>query len=128
MKKNKQTEKWFEIADRDLGFAKLGLEESDEFYAQICVQAHQAIEKYLKGFLVYNNVKYPKIHDLGKIINECAKINKDFEEFWEDCSKISNYYVDSRYPVHYEQKTKKQAKEAVEAAERIKKFVNKLIK
>jgi len=128
MKKNKkQFEKWFEIGSSELGFAKLGLEESDEFYAQICIQAHQAIEKFLKGFLNYNNFEHPKTHDLSRLVEECSKFDKNFNDFWGDCEKVSSYYVDLRYPVHYEQKTRKQAEKAVEVAERVKKFIKNKI-
>ncbi len=129
MKKNKkQLDKWFEIGNNELGFAKLGLEESDEFYAQVCVEAHQAIEKFLKGFLAYNGFKYPKTHDLVRLVQECMQFNKDFEEFRDGCNKVSSHFIDLRYPVHFEQKTKKQAEESVKTAEDVKKFIEKFVK
>lgn len=70
----------------------------------------------------------PKTHDLSRLIEECAKFDKDFSDFWDDCEKITSYYIDLRYLVHYKQKTRKQAKEAVEIAEGVKKFVKKLVK
>ncbi|MFH0854811.1 MAG: HEPN domain-containing protein [bacterium] len=51
-----------------------------------------------------------------------------FLKFRDDCNIITAYYIELRYPVHFGQKTKKQAKEAVETAEKIKKIVEGLIK
>jgi HEPN domain-containing protein len=38
----------------------------------------QAAEKALKGFLVFHEVSFEKIHDLGKIIEQTTKINPAF--------------------------------------------------
>lgn len=126
MKKNNilLAQDWFSLAKNNLGYAKLGLEYSDEFYSQICVQCHQAIEKYLKGFLVYNGEKPPRIHDLVKLAKLCCKIDKEFLDIVDDCAKITDYYILLRYPVMFVTRTKYDAEISIEIAEAIEKLVS----
>lgn len=70
---------WFKKADNDLGTAKLLLEE-ESFPASACFHAHQAAEKYLKGFLVYNGSNIEdefKIHNLLKLFDYCKEANRN---------------------------------------------------
>ena len=108
-----------DIADDDLGFAKAAFNEFDEFYSQMCVQAHQATEKYLKGFLVFHKKSFPKIHDLSYLVRQCAKIDKEFDEYSDFCKRIADYYVYLRYPAILPPRTRIEAEEAIETAEEI---------
>jgi len=126
MKKNNLTEaqKWFFIGDNEFGFACLGLkDEQDQFYAQICFLFQQAIEKYLKGYLVAHNIEVKKTHNLRYLCQQCININKKFEEFIEDCEIIDQYYIPTRYPAHWPIHTKTQAKEAHNIAKKLIDFI-----
>jgi HEPN domain-containing protein len=46
----------------------------------VCFHCRQAAEKYLKGFLVYNDQEPPKTHDLVELVRLCGKINADFSQ------------------------------------------------
>lgn len=132
MKRNKPNNKglakeWVKLADEDLKFAKVSFEEPGEFYSHICVLTHQATEKYLKSFLVFDQKEFLKIHDLSYLINECAKINKEFNKYSDSCKKITDYYIYLRYPVTLSPRTKDEAKEAIEIAENISRLVKKEI-
>jgi len=85
-------------------------------------------EKYLKGFLVYSGGKLEKVHDLIKLLNECKKVSSDFDDLNDECIFLNAYYIETRYPlaapVDY---SKKEAREALSAAERIGEFVVKRI-
>jgi HEPN domain-containing protein len=114
---------WFKKAGDDYKSAKVVLEEGG-YYGTTCFLAQQMAEKYLKGFLVYSGGKLEKIHDLVKLLNECKKISRDFDAMANDCVLLNDYYVETRYPldepVDY---SKKEAREALAAAERIGKLV-----
>ena len=127
-KKLKLAEEWFEIGNQELGYAKAAFNDFDNFYSQMCVQCHQAVEKYLKGFLVYYDKKYPITHDLVRILRECAKIDENFLDFLSEVKTITDYYIELRYPVHYPARTKEDAQQAIEIAQRIKEFVLEKIK
>lgn len=126
MKQNnskKLAKEWFRIGENEFGFARLGFEELDSFYPQICFQCQQAVEKYLKGFLVYHRKKFHKIHDLTELTKHCAKIDKEFLNFLSKTDILSQYYLTSRYPLEYREAGKEEAKEALEIAEEIIEFI-----
>jgi len=110
---------WIDLADNDLGFARTAFNEFDRFYSQMCIQAHQATEKYLKGFLIFHEKNFPKIHDLSYLVKQCAKIDKEFKEHSDFCKRITDYYVYLRYPVTLPPRNRTEAEEAIEIAEEI---------
>ena len=117
---------WFYIGDNEFGFANLGFKDNqDRFYAQICFMLQQAVEKYLKGYLVKHKIIPKKVHDLGYLCKECSGCNKKFEDFIEDCELLSQYYIPVRYPIHYPIYSKEESKEAHEIAKKIINFIKK---
>jgi len=128
-KKNnlKLAKEWFKIGKEELGFAKAAFEDLNAFYPQICFQCQQAVEKYLKGFLIYHQKTFPKIHDLVELIKICSKINKKFLKFSKKAAVLSQYYLTSRYPIEYPPAKKKEAKEALKIANKIIDFINKTL-
>ena len=123
----KLAQEWFDISNNEFNFAKAGFEELKAFYPQICFQCQQAVEKYLKGFLVYHKRKFPKIHDLTQLLRLCAKIDKNFFKFLEKVDILSQYYLVSRYPLEYPPAKKEQAKEALNIAKDIINFIKSKI-
>lgn len=119
--KNKKllAREWFKIGKEEFLFANGSFEDLDDFYTPICVQCHQAIEKYLKGFLVLKGVDIPYIHDLKRLLTLCIKEDSELKKFVTEVKDISDYYLFLRYPVHYEEKTKKEAADALEIAKKI---------
>lgn len=95
--KTKISEEWLEKGEHDLEGAKL-LFEREHFTDTIAMLIQQALEKYLKGFLVFHGWKLIKIHDLVTLLAEATKYNPAFYEFEEDCRRISDYYFHGRYP------------------------------
>jgi HEPN domain-containing protein len=130
LNKNKKllAEEWFKKARDDYKSAKVVLEEGG-YYGTTCFLAQQMAEKYLKAFLVYSGWKLEKMHDLIKLLNECKKISPDFDDLKEKCILLNDYYIETRYPldapVDY---SKKEAREALAAAESIGRFVVKTVK
>lgn len=123
-KSNKKlAEEWFRIGEEEFKFAKAGLEELDAFYPQVCFQCQQAVEKFLKGFLVYRGKKFPKIHDLTRLVKLCAKIDKDFLKFLGKADILGQHYLVCRYPMEYPPAGKNEASEALKIADEIVNFV-----
>jgi HEPN domain-containing protein len=87
---------WFDFAKQDLKMAEMALNEN--FYNQSCFHCQQAVEKFLKGYLINTNKEVPKIHFLDELLNLCTQIDKDFEKLREYCSKLDDYYLPVRYP------------------------------
>jgi HEPN domain-containing protein len=87
---------WFAIADKDLKRARYLLQGDDLEGAG--VQLQQAVEKYLKGYLLSKGWTLRRIHNLETLINEVIVYEPSFEAFRTECRKISRYYVLDRYP------------------------------
>lgn len=87
---------WFRVGDKDLQRARNLLElrdlEGTGFYIQ------QAVEKYLKGYLLSKGWKLKRIHELEALLNEAVIHDPSFEEFKEACQKMTDYYLEERYP------------------------------
>jgi HEPN domain-containing protein len=60
--------------------------------------AHQATEKYLKGFLAAQAIPIPRIHDLPALLRLCLTFLPELALLEPDCDEISRLYPSSRYP------------------------------
>jgi HEPN domain-containing protein len=109
---------WFRIGDRELKRAHNLLHLGDLEGAGVNIQ--QAIEKYLKGYLLARGWELRRIHDLETLLNEAIVYDSSFEEFRAACQKISQYYLEERYPftIHSEL-NESEIKESLESAENI---------
>lgn len=88
---------WFRIADKELRRAEHLLSVDDPEGAGYHLQ--QAVEKYLKGFLLSKGWKLKRIHDLEVLLNDGLKYERTFEKYRRLCQKITGYYVIDRYPL-----------------------------
>lgn len=95
--KSKIADEWFEKGNHDIDGARL-LFERGHFTDTIAMLIQQALEKYLKGYLILHGWKLQKIHDLIPLLAEASKHNSALQEFEEDLRRISEYYFHARYP------------------------------
>jgi HEPN domain-containing protein len=65
--------------------------------AGFCLQ--QAVEKFLKAFLLSHGWPLRRIHDLGALLDEAIIYNASFEDFRAVCQKITAFYFVERYPL-----------------------------
>lgn len=86
-------------ADRDYLLARLINFSGAGFAPRTGYFGQQAIEKYMKAFLVQNSEKYLKTHDLLDLANECGKVDKDFidPEFLKDIKIFDDFEEIGRY-------------------------------
>lgn len=90
---------WIKKAKSDLKVVKNLINSKDPPIDMLCFHCQQAVEKYLKAFLTWTDVRVKKTHDLEAILNLCIEKSEGFEEVDKD--KISNlalYAVEIRYP------------------------------
>jgi len=58
----------------------------------------QATEKYLKGYLIYYGWKLKKTHDLIRLVADLANHDRSLEPHLDALQRISEYYLEERYP------------------------------
>ena len=105
----KVTKEWLDKADNDLKAAKILLNNGGDLDI-IVFHLQQAVEKYLKAFLVYSyNIRgekdkvIPKTHDIKELINLCSNIDPDFKKLYEiGAHKLYPIGIEVRYPGNYE--------------------------
>jgi HEPN domain-containing protein len=118
MNENEIVQEWIEKAEEDFGFASLILEQTD-YFAQVCFHFQQAAEKYLKAFIIANNLQFRAIHNLLELLNICRAQEPGIAGLEEACRYLNPIYIDTRYPVHwpthYDRETATQARNSAES-------------
>ncbi len=87
---------WMIIARKDWNRIHRMLEYDDAEASAVFLQ--QALEKYLKAFLLQHGWKLRKIHELDALLDEAAKYKPELENFRDLCERVSAYYFVERYP------------------------------
>lgn len=62
----------------------------------VCFHCQQAVEKFLKAFLIAHNIDIKKTHNIEFLLSECRDIDSDFAEI--DPKNLNDFGVDVRYP------------------------------
>jgi HEPN domain-containing protein len=87
---------WVFFAEKDMLTAKTIIDYA-ELTGEVAFHCQQAIEKYLKGYLVEHGKEIRKIHDLVKLYSQVKGI-KDWNLDETLLRDISTIYVETRYP------------------------------
>lgn len=59
----------------------------------------QALEKFLKAFLLARGWKLKRTHTLHSLLDEAAQFDGALEPFRGLCERVSGYYVAGGYPI-----------------------------
>jgi HEPN domain-containing protein len=113
---------WLFRAKEDISVIESLISVNLEYYTStICFHAQQAVEKYLKAFLVYHDIDFPRTHDVDYLLLECQKIDKDI--FNIDLKSLSDFAVSLRYPDDFYVPGVNETKEYIEVAKEIQKVI-----
>ncbi len=125
MNKNYKDE-WFAKGDKDYKSAIQLLEASDsELYENVAFHCQQCAEKYLKGFLVFNNQEIEKTHSIEKILKKCQLFD-DFSIFY-NLIDLTAFAVTFRYPGEYIEVDKTDILNFIDMLEKLIKFIKDLV-
>lgn len=58
----------------------------------------QAVEKFLKAFLLAQGWKLARTHDLEALLNDALHYDASLEPYRAACQKITAFYMAERYP------------------------------
>ena len=119
-------ESWLDRAKSSLEIA--GTRNSNlVYYEDLCYQAQQAVEKAIKGMLIYYKVEPQFTHNIGILLEELGAYVKITDEIKETI-KLTKYAVQTRYPGEYDDTTKEDYEESLEIAKRCLEWVQSKIK
>ncbi len=119
---------WFKKAENDILNAENTIKMGNPPCDTICFHAQQFAEKYLKGFLTFHKIDFPKTHSLEDLVELCKQVVPDIETELENIEILSSYGVEVRYPdeVNYDI-PKEDAQEAIDLARKVKAVVLKYL-
>jgi HEPN domain-containing protein len=117
---------WIFRAREDISVIE-NLEKSGiEYYSStICFHAQQAVEKYLKAFLIYHDVDFPRTHDVDFLLLMCQKEDKDNFQF--DFKSLTEFGVSVRYPDDFYIPGVSETKEYIQISKDVRDLVEKLL-
>jgi len=121
--KRELIDSWIAKAEKDLLSAKHELSFPDAVTETVCFHCQQAVEKYVKAYLVFLGVSFTKTHEIGELITICENKDSEISVLKEEADKLTDYAIEVRYPDEWFEPTLEEAKEAFEIAKNMKEFV-----
>jgi len=106
---------WINHSGSDLRAAATLLKSEEFFPLQICFLSQQCAEKAVKAILIFEEVNFPKIHDLDRLRDLIPKGWKVKEQF-PDLAELTIWAVESRYPGDMPDVTEQEARETFRLA------------
>ena len=89
--------KWLDKALCDLQAARLLLTYGGDHY-NIAVHCQQAIEKALKGYLLFRTGRHFDGHNLTWLCKQAMQTDYHFSTWLEKSTLLNHYYIETRYP------------------------------
>lgn len=117
---------WLVKAEHDLLTTQKLVEDKEPLTDIICFHCQQAIEKYLKAFLIFNDREVEKTHDINGLIEEAGDIDKIFNTI--DLKDLNWYAVKVRYPDEFYMPPLEDAKDYINIAQAVKDLAESKIK
>lgn len=117
---NNNVKHWLKKAENDLISVEheLSFPKQEIITDTVCFHAQQAVEKFLKAFLILNNYEFGNTHNLEYLLQLCGKFDKSILQY--ELGNLSSYAVNVRYPDDYYVTDYEDAVEAFNLAKTIK--------
>ena len=119
--------KWLLKANNDLMMIENEFHSENPVTDGICFHAQQSVEKYLKAFLVANQIEFPQTHNIGIILNLCIKVDPDFQSLRESVT-LTRYATGFRYPDDFYIPSIEESRKSFKIAKNVRKFVIEKLK
>ena len=116
------SEDWFLKAEQDLRRVENLLKCEDCEGASFHLQ--QAVEKYLKGYLLSKGWQLKRTHNLIDLLKDALCHDETLKDFRMMCDKITEYYTIDRYPFFLDSQLS--GEEIRDLLEEVKELVKKL--
>ncbi len=117
--------KWLEKADKDLLSAERELSFDVPITETVCFHCQQAVEKYLKAFLVHHQIYFPQTHKIIELLELCGSKDPSFQNELKEADNLTDYAVEVRYPDIEEEPSLEEAKDAIQTAKQVCEFVKR---
>jgi len=105
---------WLDRAKSSYELARM-TDNVEIYYEDLCYQVQQAVEKSLKGLLIYYGVEPEFTHNIEILLNELEKFATIPEDV-KQAMKLTIYAVQTRYPGEYDEITKEEYTKSIKIA------------
>jgi HEPN domain-containing protein len=96
--KRELVQSWLIRAQRDLATARKLVVGSDPYLDTASYHRQQSAEKAVKGFLVYNDQRVDKTHDVERLITAAIPYDAQFSSWVAAGARLTPYATEYRYP------------------------------
>jgi HEPN domain-containing protein len=121
--KTKEIIKWLEKADHDLGTAIITQKHLPDYRDTIAFHCQQAVEKYLKAYLINLDLKIIQTHDLVYLL-ELIDSQEKIEKIWfGKCAVMQDFAVEFRYPDKVIELSNNEIELAIQTAKEIREMI-----
>jgi HEPN domain-containing protein len=110
---------WTAKAEQDFEAAVHLLEEGARFADTIGFLSQQSVEKYLKAFLIFRGIEFPRTHDIHKLLQLVATADAEMAASLADTDLLTPFGVEVRYPGDKPEMLPGGASESIELARRV---------
>jgi len=114
--KAKIVRQWLAKAQEDVEAAEALMSENHPLYHPSCFHSQQAAEKFIKAYLTWHQIEFPKIHVFGELLDLVAIKNGELAEALSPVTSLNPYGVEVRYPGDAPEPTRDQAESALALA------------
>jgi len=121
--KRELIDSWVDKAEKDLLSAKHELSFPDAVTETVCFHCQQAVEKYLKAYLVFLGISFTKTREIGELVTKCEDKDSEISVLKEEADELTDYAVVVRYPDDWFVPDLEDAEGAFEIANKIREFV-----
>ena len=113
--------KWLKVAKSNLKLGRVDIEAKDSEirFEELCFELQQCCEKSLKALLIFNDISFPKTHNISELLKLLKSNLVDVPENILKSAIVTQYAVNTRYPVDYIEVTKEDYQETLQIAENI---------
>jgi len=118
--------KWIQKAENDYTVARNEIQFPNPITDVICFHCQQAVEKYLKAFLIHHGVDFGRTHDVDKLKMLCEKIDPVFKNI--DLKDLNFFAVQIRYPDDFYLPSIAETQEYLEITGRVRELVLNLVR
>ncbi len=114
---------WLRKADLDIKSAEALLSQDPPLLHPSCFHSQQAAEKYLKAYLTWRQVEFPKTHSIREILNLVRTVDEELAANLQPAAALTPYGVDVRYPGDIPEPARTEAEEALVMARSVREAV-----
>ena len=119
---------WLHKANLDLQAAETLLSRDPPLLYPSCFHSQQAAEKYLKTFLAWRQVEFPKTHSIRELLNLVKTVDEELAALLQPAAVLTPYGVELRYPGDVPEPTSDETKEALTLAVKVREAVLNTLK